>query len=167
MDHDRRKLITAIGLALPFGVDLRASAATGPAPVLRLRPFAEAVEEAFRSAGPMPADGAFPVRRVEVGHSAEVQAGLQGCTNDRPFAGFPAGHLRIVRSGSAPGPAVRGVRLYVTTVDVAATGGRPCGGPGRPLDFASLPPAPTFTVAVGELTMTEGSLVGVKPKATP
>ena len=41
---------------------------------------------------------------VEVGHSEQVQAGVQGCHNDRPFAGFPAGHLRIVRTGSEPGP---------------------------------------------------------------
>ena len=61
--------------------------------------------------------------------------------NDRPFAGFPAGHLRIVRTGCEPGPVIRGVRLYVATVDVALAGGPG----GRMLDFASLPPVPVFT----------------------
>ena len=140
--HDRRSVLAALGLAVPFGLDTRAAAATGPAPGLRLRSFEDAVREAFASAGPAPpgAPDGVPCRRVEVGHSDEVRAGLQGCHNDRPFAGFPAGHLRIVRTGAEPGPAVRGVRLYVATVDVAAAGG----AAGRPLDFASLPPAPVF-----------------------
>jgi hypothetical protein len=30
-------------------------------------------------------------RRVEIGHCEQVQTGIQGCHNDRPFAGFPAG----------------------------------------------------------------------------
>jgi len=136
MLRDRRSVLAALGLAVPFGIPARA-AATGPAPGLRFRSFEDAVREAFASAG---SDGT-PYRRVEVGHSDEVRAGLQGCHNDRPFAGFPAGHLRIVRTGCEPGPAVNGVRLYVATVDVAVVGGPG----GRPLDFASLPPAPVFT----------------------
>ena len=84
-------------------------------------------------------------RRIEIGHSEQVRAGVQGCHNDRPFAGFPAGHLRIVRTGSEPGPMDRGVRLYVSTVDVALTGGLTPGIASRPLDFASLPPAPSFS----------------------
>ena len=74
--------------------------------------------EAFAGHGPglvgqtRPTEAAaFPCRRVEVGHSEQVRAGVQGCHNDRPFAGFPAGHLRIVRAGSEPGPVRQGVRL--------------------------------------------------------
>jgi hypothetical protein len=146
MSHDRRSVLTAIGLALPFGIDTRLSAATlptGPAPVLRLRSFEEAVREAFRTAALQPS-GTLACRRIEVGHSEEVLAGIQGCYNDRPFAGFPAGHLRIVRAGSGPGPIIHGVRLYVATVDVVLTGGRTDELPDRPLDFAKLPPAPTL-----------------------
>ena len=134
MLRDRRSVLAALGLAVPFGVPARAAAATGPAPGLCFRTFEDAVREAFASPGP---DGC---RRVEVGHSDDVRAGLQGCHNDRPFAGFPAGHLRIVRTGCEPGPTVNGVRLYVATVDVAVTDG----AGGRPLDFAALPPAPVF-----------------------
>ena len=148
--YSRRSLLSALGLSLPFGLGPRAEASTGPAPALRFRPFEEAVREAFADLGKSPlADAAGRVRmascrRVEVGDSAQVRAGVQGCHNDRPFAGFPAGHLRIVRTGSEPGPVRRGVRLYVSTVDVALTGGPAPGVPSRPLDFASLPPAPTF-----------------------
>ena len=142
MLRDRRSVLAALGLAVPFGIDPRASAApVGPAPGLRFRSFEEAVREAFASAGP--ADDGVPWRRVEVGHSDAVQAGLQGCHNDRPFAGFPAGHLRIVRTSCEPGPAVNGVRLYTATVDVAVVGGPG----GRPLDFAAVPPAPVFAAA--------------------
>lgn len=150
----RRAILSAISAVLPFGLARRAGAATnrsGVGPMLRFRPFEEAVRAAFArrepappgtSAGPGPV---LPCRRVEVGPSEEVRAGLQGCHNDRPFAGFPAGHLRIVRSGSEPGPLWQGVRLYVSTVDVVLTGGLDPDAPGRPLDFASLPPAPTFS----------------------
>jgi hypothetical protein len=153
----RRSLLSAFGLALPFGLGARAgSAATsiGPAPVLRFRPFEEAVRAAFAGCGPASGPGTRddsaghgrmpPCRQIEVGHSELIRAGVQGCYNDRPFAGFPAGHLKIVRAGSEPGPVRRGVRLYVSTVDVVLTGGPAPGGPGRPLDFASLPPAPSF-----------------------
>ncbi|MBP3955634.1 hypothetical protein J8F10_10110 [Gemmata sp. G18] len=149
MSHDRRSVLTAIGLALPFGIDTRLSAAApvGPAPVLRLRSFEEAVRAAF-GALVLPAGTVRfadePYHRIEIGHSEEVLAGLQGCHNDRPFAGYPAGHLRIVRSGSGPGPIVGGVRLYVATVDVALTGGRTDWLQDRPLDFATLPPAPVL-----------------------
>lgn len=138
MLRDRRSVLAALGLAVPFGIPARASAApVGPAPGLRFRSFEDAVREAFAA----PAPDGWAAWRVEVGHSDEVRAGLQGCHNDRPFAGFPAGHLRIVRTGCEPGPAVNGVRLYVATVDVAVADGPG----GRPLDFATLPPAPVFT----------------------
>ena len=154
MIQDRRSVLTALGLALPLGLSggpRAPSVPAGPAPVLGFRPFDEAVRTAFRAGSPDLSGGAagggeaFPCRRIAVGDSEAVQAGLQGCYNDRPFAGFPTGHLRIVRTGSGPGPIFRGVRLYVTTVDVVLTGGRACRSPGRPLDFASLPPAPTLS----------------------
>ncbi|MBN8901034.1 hypothetical protein J0H58_09835 [bacterium] len=136
--HDRRSVLAALGLAVPFGIDTRAAAApVGPAPGLKFRSFEDAVRAAF--AAPAPDGAAW--RRVEVGHSDEIRAGVQGCHNDRPFAGFAAGQLRILRTGCEAGPVVRGVRLYVATVDVAA------GAPalGRPLDFATIPPAPVLT----------------------
>lgn len=146
MSHDRRAVLSALGLTLPFGLNavgpLSAAAPVGPAPVLRLRSFEDAVHEAFATAGA--ADGSAACRRVEVGHCDLLQTGVQGCTNARPFAGFAAGHLRIVRVGSAPGPVVGGVRLYVCAVDVALNRG---GEPGRALDFAALQPAPTLTAA--------------------
>ncbi|MDG3005052.1 hypothetical protein [Paludisphaera mucosa] len=146
MPHSRRSVLSALGAALPFGlgesVRAGADALKAPAdaaPTLRFRPFEDAVREAF--AGPGDGRGST-CRRVEIGCSEQVQAGVQGCCNDRPFAGFPAGRLRIVRSGFEPGPVRGGVRLYVATLDVVRTDGRPADGPGRPLDFASLPPAP-------------------------
>ncbi|QEL20653.1 hypothetical protein [Limnoglobus roseus] len=141
MNQDRRSVIAAVGLALPFGLTAQASPPVGPPPELRLQSFEGAVRNAFR-------DGTSGCRRIAVGHSAEIKAGVQGCTNDRPFAGFPAGRLRIVRSGSEPGPIVGGVRLYLTTVDVILTHQRPGG---RPLDFASLMPAP---VLIGQVRHT-------------
>ncbi|VTT97720.1 unnamed protein product [Gemmataceae bacterium] len=166
MTHDRRTVLASLGLALPFGLDrLVAAAPTGPAPVLRLRSFEEAVRAAFgpdAGTGTSPfADASLPCRRIEVGHSAEVLAGVQGCHNDRPFAGFPAGHLRIVRTGAGPGPIVGGVRLYVATLDVVLIGGRTGGEPSRPLDFATLPAAPTLVPGEPEPT-SEGVLVGSK-----
>jgi len=119
--------------------------------VLRFRPFEEAVREAFsdpdRAASNGQADrgGSYPSRRIEIGDCDLVRAGVQGCHNGRPFAGFPAGHLTIVRTGSEPGPVRQGVRLYVSTVEVVLTGGPTPGVPGRPLDFALLPPAPTLS----------------------
>ena len=166
MTHDRRSVLAAIGLALPFGLKARVGASpapAGPPPELTFRPFEEAVREAFRTA-PLPAAGAvnaFLFRRIEVGHSDAVQAGIQGCHNDRPFAGFPAGHLRIVRTASGPGPAFRGVRLYVTAVDVVLAGDSTDGGPSRPLDFATLPPAPTLSGGEPDRAEAPRSLVGV------
>ena len=87
MAHSRRSVLSGIALALPFGLGARVSA--GPidaAPALRFRPFEEAVREAFASG-----DRASSCRRIEVGPSEQVRAGVQGCHNDRPFAGFPAG----------------------------------------------------------------------------
>jgi hypothetical protein len=161
MSHDRRTVLAAIGLVLPFGIGSRARAAApvGPPPVLRFRPFEEALREAFASGDDVPGV-LLPCRRVEVGHSDLLQAGVQGCHNDRPFAGFPAGHLRLVRIGCEPGPAVGGARLYVCTVDVVLTGGRDCGA-SRPLDFAALPPAPILSAPEPEPTARE--LVGRLP----
>lgn len=141
MIQDRRTVLTALGLALPLGLAGRVWA-SGAGPGLRLRPFEDAVREAFRAVGP---DEASPCRRVEVGYSEAVQAGVQGCYNDRPFAGYAAGRLRIVRAGSGPGPCVHGVRLYVTTVEVVLTTGGVSHEAGRPLDFASLAPAPALS----------------------
>jgi hypothetical protein len=143
MNQTRRSILSVIGVALPLGIGLRLGAsptAAEAAPVLRFRSFEEAARTAFSERGQ-----SSSYRRIEIGHSEQVRAGVQGCHNDRPFAGFPAGHLRIVRAGSEPGPMYRGVRLYVSTVDVALTGGLTPGVVSRPLDFASLPPAPTFS----------------------
>jgi hypothetical protein len=150
---NRRSLLSGFGLAIPFGLGVRAVASSRPsaeAPALRFLSFEEAVREAFADAerdsdgetsNPTPV---IPCRRVEVGPSDLVRTGLQGCHNDRPFAGYPTGHLRIISTGSQPGPIRQGVRLYVSTVDIALCCGSMQGVPGRPLDFASLPPAPTF-----------------------
>lgn len=133
MNRDRRSVITALGLALPLGLANRAAAAVGPPPGLGFRSF----EAGVRDLRP------GEVRRVEVGHCDALHAGLAGCCNDHPFAGVPAGRLRIVRTGCEPGPAVNGVRLYAAFVDVTLSD-----EPGRPFDFAALPPAAVF---VGEL----------------
>ena len=150
MNHSRRSLLSATALALPFGLGSLAKGASshpGAAPTLRFRPFEDAVREAFADRDPFKnaPDRTSSWRTVEVGHSEQVQEGLQGSHNDRPFAGFPAGHLRIIRTGSEPGPLWQGVRLYISTVDIAFTGGLTPEVPGRPLDFASLPPVPTFS----------------------
>jgi len=143
-----------LGVALPFGLGARAGVSANPAspaPMLRFRPFEEAVLEAFSDHGRTSSNdeagrgGTHPCRRVEVGESDLVRAGVQGCYNDRPFAGFPSGCLRIVRTGSGPGPVHLGARLYVSTVDIVLTDGPPPGVPYRPLDFASLPPAPILS----------------------
>ena len=143
MNPSRRSLLAALGWTLPLGLGARAGAAAAPAgaaaPNLRFRPFEDAVRAAFAASAPI-----GTCHRVEVGPCEAVRAGVQGSHNDRPFAGFPAGHLRIVRTGSEPGPERDGVRLYVATVDVARTGGLAPGDAGRPLDFATLPPAPTL-----------------------
>ncbi len=141
----RRSLLSMIGVTLPFGLGAGASAMAGagtPSFTLSFRPFEDSVREAFSARSPGD-DSAC--RRVEVGESDLVRAGVQGCHNDRPFAGFPAGHLRIVRTGSAPGPLHLGVRLYVSTVEIVATKG-PCPEHStRPLDFSTLPPAPILS----------------------
>ena len=152
MSHDRRSVMSAMGLALPFGLSAvrpaPAAAPTGPLPVLRFCSFEDAVREAFARSDSATFDG-FRCRRVEVGHSDLFQTGVQGCHNDRPFAAFPTGHLRIVRTASEPGPTLGGVRLYACTVDVVATGGR-TDGPTRPLDFSSLPPAAVLCLPTHE-----------------
>ncbi|WZO96116.1 hypothetical protein EP7_003098 [Isosphaeraceae bacterium EP7] len=152
MSLNRRSILSAIGVAIPIGLGARvssAASAVGPAPALRFRPFEEALSGAVADPGrttSIDLEGlTYPCLRVEVGFSEQIQSGIQGCHNDRPFAGFPAGHLRIVRTGSEPGPVRNGVRLYVSTVDIALTGGLTPGDASRPLDFASLPPAPTFS----------------------
>ncbi len=144
MTITRRCILSAIGAALPFGIGAGVKArgsAFGTPPTLRFRSFEEVVREAFADRSN---DQTAPCRRVEIGHSEQVRVGVQGCHNDRPFAGFPACHLRIVRTESEPGPVWQGVRLYVSTVDITLTGGL-FGEPSRPLDFASLPPTPTFS----------------------
>lgn len=143
MNQTRRSILSAIGVALPFGIGAKVEASPAPAkaaPVLRYRSFEEDVRTAFAGRGQ-----SSSCHRIEIGHSEQVRAGVQACHNDRPFAGFPEGHLRIVRVGSEPGPVYRGVRLYLSMVDVALTGGLTRGVESRPLDFASLPPAPTFS----------------------
>ncbi len=143
MHLDRRSVLAVLGTGIPL-VAARATtdapASASAAPSLRFVPFEEAVRTAFRGVS---TDG---TRRVAVGCSDLVRAGVQRCVNSRPFAGFPAGGLRIVRTVSEPGPVVSGVRLLVTFVDVAVTGGRNS-GPSRPLDFAALPPAAELTSA--------------------
>jgi hypothetical protein len=143
MNHTRRSLLSVIGFALPFGIGthLEASPTSAEAaPLLRFRLFEETVRATFPDRGQ-----SSSYRRIEIGHSEQVRAGVQNCQNDRPFAGFPVGHLRIVRTGSEPGPIDRGVRLYISPIDVALTGGWTPGIVSRPLDFASLPPAPSFS----------------------
>jgi hypothetical protein len=137
MDRDRRSVLAALGLAIPFGMGNRLFAATPPSftpPDLRFSPLEDAVRSAFDSGG-------GSVRRFEVGHAPVVELGVQGCHNDRPFAGFAAGRLRIVSTGCEPGPVCGGVRLYLATLDVALDSDR--GESGRPLDFALLPPVLT------------------------
>ena len=141
----RRSLLTILGVAVPCGFSAGGIASRSPVPVapkLRFRSFEQSLRDSF---GESSGDLEMTLgRRVEVGHSDLVQAGIQGCHNDRPFAGFPAGHLRIVRIGSEPGPVWQGVRLYVSTVDVILTRGQNLDGSSRPLDFASLPAAPVL-----------------------
>jgi hypothetical protein len=148
MPLSRRSLLSAFSVALPAGLGnpLKASAVE-PAPLLRFISFEDAVRAAFavRSSPEDAGDSPLNYRRIEVGHSEMVQAGVQGGHNDRPFAGFPAGHLRIVRVGFEPGPVRQGVRLYSATVDVLRTDGLSGEVPSRPLDFGSLPAAPTFS----------------------
>lgn len=149
MSHDRRTVLSALGLTLPFGWSAVRPVSAAPVvvpPVVRLLSFEEAVRAAF--ARP-PAPGEEPrSRRVEVGHCDLLQTGVQGCHNAGPFAGFASGHLRIVRAGSEPGPVVCGVRLYVSTVDVALVGRDERPGSSRPLDFAVIPPAPVLAEAI-------------------
>ena len=109
MNQTRRSLLSVIGVALPFGIGTRLGAASTPAeaaPVLRFRSFEEAVRTAFSER-----NQSSSCRRIEIGHSEQVRAGVQGCHNDRPFAGFPAGYLRIVRTGSEPGPLMNSTRM--------------------------------------------------------
>lgn len=153
MRISRRSILSAIACALPFGIGSRltASAPLEAPPRLQFRSFENAVREAFANSSQASLEVATSSgeavcrRRIEVGHSEQIRAGVQGCVNDRAFAGFRAGCLRIVRSGSEPGPVRQGVRLYITTVDVALTKESAFRVPGRPLNFASLPPAPAFS----------------------
>jgi hypothetical protein len=135
MPPDRRSVLSALGLTLPFGLAAAPgrAAAAGPPPAVRFRPFEDALRDALAAAG------TGESCRVDVGYAERVLAGVQGCVNARPFAGFPAGRLRVMRVGAGPGPAVGEVRLYVCTVEVAVTD-----EPGHPLDFATLPAAPAL-----------------------
>ena len=145
MNQTRRSVLSAIGLVLPFGIGTRRegfsdSGRSGPRAAVPL-------VRGGRARRPSPATGRVVPLAAASRSATPSRSGpaVQGCHNDRPFAGFPAGHLRIVRAGSEPGPIDRGVRLYVSTVDVALTGGLTPGIASRPLDFASLPPAPSFS----------------------
>ena len=68
----RRSILSALGVALPFGLGGRAEAAASPVPRLRFRPFEEALREAFAGLSPSPSSiGAAPggpvsYRRIEV-----------------------------------------------------------------------------------------------------
>jgi hypothetical protein len=143
MRHDRRTILAAIGFLLPFGFGerTRAAAPVGPPTSLGFRSFEKALRETLDA--PQWTANRLPCCRVQVGHSDLLLSGVQGCHNGRPFAGFPIGHLRIIRIGSEPGPNLGGVRLYICTLDVVVTGGRDC-GPSRPFDFAAVPPAPVL-----------------------
>lgn len=134
----RRSILAVLGAALPFGLGTRAAATATSYANLELK--FRSLEDALRSATVGRREG--NLLTVEVGDSEEVRSGLQGSHNSRPFAGFPAGHLRIIRTGSGPGPAFGGVRLYTTTLEIECTGGRALPSESRPLDFASLPAAP-------------------------
>lgn len=151
MRHDRRTVLAALGLALPFGLPgwTQSGASSVVSAELRFRSVEDSIREAFRSGGGA-TYGTLPCRRVAVGHSELLPAGLQGCHNARSFADFPAGHLRIVRVAYEPGSIIAGVRLYVCTLDVVSTGGSNC-GQSRPLDFATLPPAPYVHIPELEL----------------
>lgn len=146
---NRRSLLSTFTAVFPLSLapTATATAGTDPAPRLGFRPVEDAVREAFarQSRG-----GASPLStgctcRVEIGPSGALLGGLPGRRNSRPFAGFPAGQLRIVRTSTEPGPIRHGVRLYVTTVEIAWTGERSADDPGHPLDFATLPPAPALS----------------------
>lgn len=144
MRHDRRTLLAALGCSLPFGFfgGTRAAAPLVPPPSLGFRSFEDALRTEVDAL--QPSAGTRRSVRVEVGHSDLLLAGVQGCHNHRPFAGFPQGQLRIVRVGSGPGPNLGGVRLYVCTLDVVLTGDAN-DGPSRPFDFAAVPPAPVLS----------------------
>lgn len=144
-DQNRRKVITALGLALPLALPSRLGAAQHPVPCLRFVSVEDGLIAALRATGTRSSWHGFPCVGVEVGHSDLVATGVQGCFNSQPFAGFPHGHLRIVRTSSEPGPAVGGVRLYLTTLEIAVTGGRNH-AKGQPLDFTRLPAAPRLSV---------------------
>jgi len=147
MIQDRRSVLSVLGLSLPFGFFTRGSE-VGPPPVLRFLSFEEAVRQAFADPPPPAIPGPAPdsptCRRIEVGHSERLQYGVQGCENDRLFAGFPKCRLRIIRTGFEPGPVRGGARLYIATVDITLNE-TPLGDtPRRLLDFRLLRPAPTF-----------------------
>lgn len=146
----RRTLLAALGSFLPLGLarTTRAGRSATAAPaLLRFRSFEQAVRDAFandsdRNEIAVVEGRAYPCRRIAVGESEIVQAGLQGCTNGRPFAGFPAGGLRVVRTAVGPGPQLGGVRLYVTTLEIAAVDPRHSVDSTRSIEFADLPASP-------------------------
>jgi hypothetical protein len=51
--------------------------------------------------------------------------------------------LRIIRTGSEPGPKRQGVWVYIITVDLALGTALISGGSSRPLDFAPTTPRAT------------------------
>lgn len=143
MPHNRRTILAAMGSLFPFGFGKRTRAAALPEqpPLVEFRSFEDALRKALLAS--KKTVNTLPCCRVEVGHSDLLLSGVQGCHNDRAFAGFPIGHLRIIRIASEPGPNLGGIRLYVCTLDVVVTGGRNC-GLSRPFDFAVVPPAPVL-----------------------
>jgi hypothetical protein len=152
MNSTRRSIISTLGLMVPIGLAGHAFGAdTSVVPTLELkfRSFEDRVREAFSEQqsdanGPSTLRSTELSQRIEVGYSEDVEAGLQGCYNDRSFAGFPAGCLRIVRVGSGPGSVHAGVRLHVTTVEVVLTDSQQKSSTCRPFNFAGIPAAASF-----------------------
>jgi hypothetical protein len=148
MDYGRRNVLAALGVAAaPLGLVGRvlASPATDAGfPVLHFRSFEDAVRGAFSHNISSKCREVPFSRRIPVGDCELLRIGIQGCHNDRPFAGFPTGRLRIIWTGSEPGPAVGGVRLYISTVEIALLDGNADNSHSRPLNFAAIPPAPSL-----------------------
>lgn len=155
----RRSVLSALGLLIPAG--LLGRERTSVPPALAFRSFEEGVRQALASR-----NGNSRCFRVEVGFCEAMRAGIQGCHNDRPFGGIAAGGLRIVRVGSAPGPVIGNVRLYVSYVDLIET--LPGEISGTPLDFATLPPAPFLCIQAHGETADFGmpGLVHKTPRAS-
>jgi hypothetical protein len=133
MYPDRRSVLGALGIGFPFLAHSMGVSASSLGPAsLRMIRFEDAVREALLS------NAVKQVHRVAVGWCELVQSGLQGCVNMYSFAGQPAGCLRIVRTGSEPGPVINGARLCQAFVDLIRSDPNL---PGRKIDYAGLQPA--------------------------